>query len=179
MRSNCIDRAGQMLITCIWLEKRLIDLIILKDRPILIKKVNRSSSKIQLPTTFCKERAKLWKEDFSIIKKIFIEKFNPSRLWLENLNGIYDRRNMISHSYISLHRDYLLYRPSGRKSKIYRLIKEHEMKEIINPAKPTIFAMHLSDDKKFNQAIKVLEEFDQVYLKSIAENMGLNYEKIR
>ncbi len=111
-RTNCIDRAGQILILCIWIEKRLVDLIVLKTHPRLIVKVNNSSATVKLPYTFVKERTKLWEKDFAVIKDKFIELFNPRKSWKDNLEGIYDWRNIIGHSHISLYRDYILYRPS-------------------------------------------------------------------
>ena len=116
-RTNCIDRAGQILIFCIWIEKRLIDLIVLKKHPRLIGKVNASSTSIKLPSTFVKERTKLWQKDFSYIKDEFIKLFNPPKDWRDNLEGIYDWRNLIGHSHVSLYRDYVLYRPSGKRKK--------------------------------------------------------------
>ncbi len=35
------------------------------------------------------------------------------------------------------------------------------------------------DDKKYEEVLSVILEFDKTYLKSVAESMGLNYEKIR
>lgn len=178
-RTNCIDRAGVILISCIWVEKRLIDLIILKQHPRLIKKCNQSNSKVKLPYTFIKERIKFWEKDFYLIKNDFIELFNPSKNWLNILEGIYDWRNIIGHSYISLYRDYLLYRPNGKKKKINRLIKNHIINKPKNPAKPFLLTLKLGDDNKYEKILKIIEDFDQIYLKNIAESLGINYEKIR
>lgn len=178
-RSNCIDRAWQILIFCIRIEKRLIDLLILKKHPRLIQKVNQSSAVKRLPYTFVVERTKLWKEDFSIIKSIFIQEFKPHISRLNNLEWIYDWRNMISHAHISLYRDYILYRPSWKRKKVNRLIKNHIVHRPDNAAKPFLMLLRLGDDKKYEEVLSLIHEFDQIYLKSIAENMGLNYEKIR
>ncbi|QQR84042.1 hypothetical protein IPJ72_02500 [Candidatus Peregrinibacteria bacterium] len=178
-RTNCIDRAGQILIFCIWIEKRLVDLIVLKKHPRLIKKVNESSAKINLPRTFVVERAKLWQKDFSVIKDMFINLFDPPNDWRNNLEGIYDWRNIIGHSHISLYRGYLLYRPSGKRRKINRLTKNHIVSRPPDAAKPFLMTLKLSDDKKYESVLAVLEEFDQKYLKFVANSLGINYEKIR
>lgn len=178
-RTNCIDRAGQILIFCIWIEKRLIDLIVLKRHPRLIKKVNDSSAQIKLPSTFVKERTMLWQEDFRVVKDEFIKLFDPPKDWKDNLIGIYDWRNLISHSHISLYRDYLLYRPSGNRKKVTHLIKHHITNRPLGAAKPFVMLLRLGDDSKYESVLKVIEEFDQKYLKSVAASMGVNYEKIR
>ena len=178
-RNNCIHRAGQVLIFCIWVEKRLVDLIVLKEHPRIIKKFNQSSSSVKLPYTFVTERTKLWQKDFSVIKDKFIELFKPSISWKNNLEGICDWRNIISHSYISLYRDYILYRPNGKRKKINRLIKNHIVSRPSNTAKPIQMTLKLSDDTKYKRILKVIEEFDLVFLKNIAESLGVDYEKIR
>jgi len=178
-RTNCIDRAGQILIFCIWIEKRLVDLIVLKKHPRLIKKLNESSATKNLPRTFVTERAKLWQKDFAEIKDIFIALFDPPNDWKNNLEGIYDWRNLIGHSHISLYRNYLLYRPSGKRKKINRLIKKHIVIRPPDAAKPFLMTLKLGDDNKYESVLKVIEEFDQKYLKYVAESMGVNYEKIR
>lgn len=179
LRTNCIDRAGQILIFCIWIEKRLVDLIVLKNRPRLIAKVNNSSSTVKLPYTFVQERTKLWERDFAVIKDKFIEVFNPPKSWKDNLEGIYDWRNLIGHSHISLYRDYILYRPSGKRRKKNRLIKNHITDRKKNASRPLQLTIKFSNDEKYFSMLRVIEEFDQVYLKSVADNLGLNYEKIR
>ena len=178
-RTNCIDRAGQILIFCIWIEKRLVDLIVLKKHPRLIKKLNESSDIKNLPRTFVTERTKLWQKDFSVIKDMFIGLFNPPNDWKNNLEGIYDWRNLIGHSHISLYRNYLLYRPSGKRKKINRLVKNHIVSRPHDAAKPFLMTLKLGDDSKYESVRKVLEEFDQKYLKNVAESIGVNYEKIR
>ncbi len=40
-------------------------------------------------------------------------------------------------------------------------------------------SIRFSNDDKYSSMIRVIEEFDQVYLKSVADILGLNYEKIR
>lgn len=178
-RTNCIDRAGQILIFCIWIEKRLVDLIVLKDHPRLIKRVNESSATVKLPRTFVQERTKLWEKDFAVVKDKFIELFNPRKSWRDNLEGIYDWRNIIGHSHISLYREYILYRPSGKRKKKNRLVRHHITERKENAAKPLQMTIRFSNDEKYSSMIRVIEEFDQVYLRSIANSLGLNYEKIR
>ncbi len=178
-RSQCIDRAGQILIFCIWIEKKLVDLIVLKKHPRLINKVNLSSKENKLPRTFVIERAKLRKKDFSKIKDIFIKEFSPHSSRKNNLEGIYDWRNIISHSHISLYRDYILYRPNWTRKKVNRLIKDHIIHRPDDPSKPFLMLLRLGDDKKYEEVLSVILEFDKTYLKSVAESMGLNYEKIR
>lgn len=179
-RTNCIDRAGQILIFCIWIEKRLVDLLILKKHPRLIKSVNLKQT---IPRTMVKDRFMYWEKSSFPILNEFIKEFQPKKDWKENLESIFIWRDMIAHSYISLYKPYLLYRPCTKiKGK-----KPHELRKKLSPIKnsnekpPIKFTLllRLSNEEKFNNIIKVIEEIDQVYLKCEAEKLGINYEKIR
>ena len=177
-RTNCLERAGHILMLCIWLENRLIDLLILKRHPRIIKKLNASSSKTKLPWTLIQKRLKYWKKDFFDIKEEFIDTFTPKEDWKANLEGIYHWRNMLSHCYISLHREYLLFRPKTRK-KMYTMIKDLSIKKRESRSNPIILKLHLTRNSLYQAMLKVFEEFDSVYLKWEAERLGIDYEKIR
>lgn len=170
-QTSCIERAGQILIFCIWIEKRLVDLIVLKNHPRLIQKINQSSLTNKLPRTFAVERAKLWKKDFSVIKDMYIQIFEPSVTWENNLEGICDWRNIIGHSHVSIYRSYLSYSPNGKRKKINRLRKNHALVKKPNQFKPLLLTLKLGDDEKYRKVLAVIEEFDQVYLKSVAESL--------
>jgi hypothetical protein len=180
-RTNCIDRAGQILIFCIWIEKRLVDLLILKKHPRLIKKVNTETEQA-FPYTFNKDRSLYWEKSSFLVLNQFIKEFNPKKDWKENLENIFVWRDIIAHSYISLYKPYLLYRPDTKK----KGKKPHELKKILLPTKTnkkssrkfTLLLM-LSDDDKFNQMVRAIEEIDQVYLRYEAVKLGINYEILR
>ncbi len=179
-RTNCIDRAGQILIFCIWAEKRLVDLLILKKHPRLIKLLN---TKETIPYTMVKSRFVYWKKSAGDVLKEFINEFQPKQDWKENLEGIFIWRDMIAHGYISLYKPYLLYRPDTKRTgkKPYELRKKLGIIKNISekPAMKFTPLLRLSDDEIFNKMIKVVEEIDQVYFKYEADKLGINYEKIR
>jgi len=177
--SSCLYRAGQILILCIWIEKRLVDLIILKDHPRLVKKVNDSN---KIPFTMVECRWKYWKKSFNPIFNEFVEKFETKKSWKDNIEGIMYWRDIISHGHTSLYRDYLLYRPdTSRKGKRCCNLRKVLVPKIPVEKKSRKFTLllRLADDSLFNSCIRIIEEIDSVYLKYEADKLGLNYEKIR
>lgn len=182
-RSNCLERAGHVLILTIWVEKRLIDFIVLKKHPRLIKKVNNSSSKVPLPHTFVKERTKLWEDNFPKILKDFLQVYEVSDSFKNNLEAVSNWRDIIGHCYVSLYREYILYRPSSKrrdhKKRLGKFKKLYSLDKKVDAARPFQITMRLSDDKKYNRVLNVLNELDDVLFSNLAKNIGLDYEKIR
>lgn len=178
-RTNCIDRAGEILIYTIWIEKRLVDLLILKKHPTLIKKINNSSV---IPRTMVDERWKYWEKSFWIILNDYIKEFNPKNDWMENLKGVAYWRDIIGHGYISLYKSYLLYRPDTKKKG--KRVKD--LRDALKPPKTVgessrkfTLKIDFSNDLKYEAMKQVIIEIDEVYLKYEAEKIGINYEKIR
>jgi hypothetical protein len=178
-RTNCIDRAGEILIFTIWVEKRLVDLLILKKHPILIKKVNNSS---KLPRTMVDERFKYWEKSFWLILDEYIKEFKPKNDWIESLRGVAYWRDIIGHGHVSLYRSYLLYRPNTtRKGKSVKELRSAlgSSKTKGKSARKFTLKIDFSNNLKYENMKKVIIEIDEVLLKYEANKLGLNYEKIR
>lgn len=173
-RTNCIERAGHVLILCIWVEKRLADLCILKDHPDLVRQINFSTD---LPEEFVELRSHYWKKNLKQIKEEFLLKFKPKKCWTDNIEGVYYWRNSIGHGHISLYRDYLLHVPDREVERTLKILEPKVKKEPL--AVPTTLLIRFSDDEVYKKMLAVLEELDTKYLKCEAQALGLNYEKIR
>jgi len=180
-RTNCLERAGQIFITCIWIEKRLVDLIVLKKHPRLIQKVNGDSG--LLPRTFVDERMRWWQKDFKDVKEEFISLFQPNKDWRGHLEAFYEYRNILGHGHVSLYRDFVLYRPGpagkGLRRKIYGQKRVLEPTRVPGKRRNHVALLRLSDDVVFKRLSDSLTEFDEKYLAYEAKKLGLNYEKIR
>lgn len=175
-RTNCLERAGHVLILCLWIEKRLVDLILLKNNPQYIDLINKSDF---FPESYTKLRKDLWEKDFKEIKEVFIRSFVPSKDWVDRLEWIYHSRNLIGHGQVSLYREYLLYRPDTNRNPIEKLFKIFEIENRENGVGSGVILLRLSDDKIYAKILDVLTEFDEKYLRYEAEKLRINYEKIR
>jgi len=174
-KTTCIDRAGAILIRCLWVEKRLVDLICLKQFPEFIEVINGNKN---FPSEYVHKRLEWWKKDFREIKDTFIKLFDPKQCWRDNLEGLYYWRNIIGHGHISLYRDYLLYSAADR-------VNVDAMYQVLEPVKnddamrPSVLLLNLADDKIYKRMQDVIVEFDEKYLSYEAKCLGIVYEKIR
>lgn len=177
-RTNCLERAGHILILCLWVEKRLADLILLKENPKYIQLINASD---KFPSDYTELRLKEWEKSFWDIQKKFIELFSPSQDWLKRIEWINATRDAIAHGQVSLYRDYLLYRPAEDRKGKDRLtlssVFESEPKRDAHHT--TVFLVRFSDDSIYSKMVDAITEMDEKYLKHEATQLGLNYEKIR
>jgi len=130
-----------------------------------------------------KSRFIYWEKSSFPILNEFMKEFQPKKDWKENLENIFIWRDIIAHSYISLYKPYLLYRPNTKimGKKPHELRKKLGLTKKINKKYSNKFTLllRLSDEEKFINMIKVIEEIDKIYLKYEAEKIGINYEKIR
>ncbi len=99
------QRAGEVLITCIWLEKRLIDLILLRDNPNLKDDFNNGTISIDHAAL----RLEWHKHTFSNVIDKYLAKFpevkDTDERHVGNLYFLNEVRDLISHCDMSYHRE--------------------------------------------------------------------------
>lgn len=172
-------RAGRYFIFSIWIQSQLSDLIILSRHPRIIKKFIDNPQKI--PLILRNERMKFWQKDFGEVKKVFEQEFRKdlSSQAKTDLSTIYYIRNAIGHSYVSLSRNYLMYKPSSRKKandfkKAMNVIKPNDV-----VARPIIYKLDFSNDEIYFHNFEAIKRLDEIHLKNIANKIRIPHSRIR
>ncbi|MDD3887709.1 MAG: hypothetical protein PHN19_02940 [Patescibacteria group bacterium] len=167
---SAMENAGHILINIIWIQGVLVDLIIFKEHPEIIKSFTATNKSQNLG----KYRQEHWKKNFSEIierlKKCF-PKTHPS--WFERLKYFADIRNAIAHGRIFVNKDYILYEPDSEQ-------KTKKFEKHIKRKKPKSQTIQIKfDDKNFKKALDGIIEFDQKFFPSICKKTGINYNQIK
>ncbi len=183
MEANPIDinlfRGGEYFIYSLWIQSQMTDLIILAEHPKIIKRFVAFDKKI--PPPLVRGRMKYWQEDFGYIKKRFLKVFENklSKQAMADLEIIYHIRNAIGHSYVSLARNYFLYRPGSAKK--YREFKKAFNINTSNSkhAKPIVIKFNFSDDKIYLHNFGAIQRTDEQHLKKLANELNIPHPRIR
>lgn len=171
--------AGIVFMFTAWLQCQMSDLIILKKNPTLIPAFVANPEKV--PNDFHKIRVTYWEKYFGTVKNEFQEVFSDLLTDSEkqSVEGIYHLRNMIAHAHVSVGRDFMLYRPSGGAKREQKLIADLNIQPIDDQADPLVLKIEMWRNDEFTNASSLIEHFDQVTLKKIADNLGVPHGRIR
>lgn len=184
--NRCIENAWHIFVLIGWIEKRLVDLIILKKHPT----ARRHFSKTNKSPTLGKERQKYWRD---VMFKATINEFFKAypeydlplnwRPLLENLNL---HRDVIAHGHFSLNRDYAMFAPQSNKRKgdLARMLSDQKHKPI-KKRRMRLWQWRLPagkffyDSDSYEDILKAILEFDTKLFPHICANIGIDYEKIK
>lgn len=170
-------RGGDILIHCLWIEKIMVALIILKKHPRIVRKFNQPIS-YKIPMVMVKERCVYWKKDFSHIIEEFIKIFNPVIDIRNKLKQIYIKRNILSHSNIKLGQKYFLYRPKNRK-KLIEAGEVFNLNKIPNQANPIVLKIDYSNEINYINDFNIIQFLDQQYFLKEAVKLDVIYSHLR
>jgi len=170
-------RGGDVLIHSIWIEKLMVDLIILKKHPKIIKRLNQPLP-YKIPRTMVTERINYWKIDFWEIKKEFISLFQTPKEWIVKLDHINLLRNILSHSNVKLGQKIFFYRPKNRK-KLSEAGKIFNLARTPNQSNPVVIKLDYSVEENYFHDFSIIQSLDQEYFSSIANKLGVIYGHIR
>ncbi len=175
MRTNCLERAGHVLILIIWLEKRLIDLIIFKQHPQILSHFRKHGISIGL----AKWRKFYWQKGFHYIIQEFLKTFpNLPSNWEPLLEDLNTKRDMISHGHVSLYREYILYQPDLNRSNLKKKLSIIRRAIDGKITKARLFKIRF-DDKNYQSMLQAIEKFDTQLFPQLSTQMNLNYNSIR
>ena len=126
-------------------------------------------------------RVAYWEKQFGPIKNEFKIEFSDQLTDGEqrDLEEIYHLRNMIAHAHVSVGRDYMLYRPFGGSRREQKLISDLNLQPIDDQSDPMVLKIELWRKDKFTNASNLIERFEQVTLKKIADSLGVPHRRIR
>lgn len=174
-RTNCLERAGHILILINWIQGRLVDLVILKKHPVALRHFIKHNSS----PTLGRERRQYWQKSFSVIRKEFATFFpNLPSNWLPLLDDLNNKRDMIAHRHLSLYQEYILYQPDLSRRDIKGKLKGIRRAVDGKTTKMTCFRLRF-DDENYKDMIKGVLEFDEKLFPALSKEMQLNYERIR
>jgi hypothetical protein len=179
-RSISFSRAGEILIKIIWLEKRLVDLIILRENPELKDDFNAgniSSSHALIRLDWHRQSAPWIIEKFL---KTFpeIESIDKDKdiKHTDNLLFIIELRDMLAHGDISYYRDNILYVPRNQK-------RRENFDLITKPIKTEdddgTRVINLADDDNHRKILAVLNGIEEKIVEKISKSFGVNPEHIK
>lgn len=174
-QENCLERAWNILVLIIRLQWRLTDLIILNKHP----KAREHFIKYNSSPTLWSERKKYRQKSFTYIKKEFIKQFPSLPSNREPLlEDLINKRDMISHWYISLGLNYILYQPDLNRHDTESKLKWIRRSIDWKPWEETLFKLSFNDEN-YENMISAIKEFDEKLFPSLSKKIWLNYLKIR
>jgi hypothetical protein len=174
-RTDCLERAGHILIMINWIQGRLVDFIIFKNHPGALKYFIKHNSS----PTLGRERRKYWQKSFSVIRKEFAQLFpNLPSNWLPLLDDLNHKRDMIAHGHLSLYTEYILYQPDMNRRDIKGKLKSIRRAIDGKISKKTFFKLKF-DDQNYKAMVDGVLEFDEKLFPALSKEMGFNYERIR
>ncbi len=97
----------------------------------------------------------------------------------QDIEEIYNIRNMIAHAHVSIGRNYMLFRPHGGSKKENYLIDVMKPQPVDDQANPMIFKLEFWRSDIFKTVSDLMERFDQTCLKRLATSLGVPHDRIR
>ncbi len=170
-------RGGDMLIHCIWIEKIMVDLIILKNHPKIVKRFNQPLP-YKIPRIMVLERFNYWKRDFWEVKEDFVKLFKPPKEWLIKLDYINVLRNILSHSNVKLGQKKFFYRPKNRK-KLTEAGRVFNLAKIPDQSKPVALQIDYSIEENYFRDFGIIQSLDQLYFSVVANELAVVYSHLR
>lgn len=172
--NTTFQRAGEVLIKCIWIEKRLIDLILLKHYPNLKDEFNEGS----ISPMHGELRLEWHKNTFSYVIDKFLPEFpeikEKDERHIENILFLNEIRDLISHCDISYNRENLLFVAKNVK----RLEK---MDNITFPNHSGhddgTRCLNLNDEKTYSAIASIISDWEKI-IESYANYFGVDSQKI-
>ena len=174
-----IRRAGEFFIYSIWLQSQMGDLIILQKNPDIID--DFISTIEVVPQRMSIERESYWKKQFGDIKREFVALFRSVLLDedIKDLDAIYNIRNAIAHSHISLGRDYFLYRPARGEEQEANIIESLDIPPREGAADPIILKLSFHNDEQYLKDFNRIKRLDETCFKRVAEHIHIPHSRVR
>lgn len=171
--------AGIVFMFTAWIQGQMADLVIFKKNPNLIPDFVANPKRV--PNEFHRIRVGYWEKQFGEMKNEFKDSFSDILTDDEkkDVEEIYHLRNMIAHAHVSVGRDYMLYRPYGGQRREQKLIDDLNLQPIDDQSDPMILKIELWREDRFKNASDLIERFEQVTLKKIADSISVPHSRIR
>lgn len=170
-----LQRIGEILVRSFWLEKRLIDLIILKRHLHLKDDFNSG----QISEEHGKLRLTWHKNTFAYVATEFLTEFQEvektDKNHVTNLNFLVELRDALSHGDISYYRDNVLFVAKDDK-RLARFDKNTSPKNTGNDDGTRV--VNFIEGNSFNTVTTILNDWEKI-VEISAEHFGVNSEKIK
>jgi hypothetical protein len=171
--------AGILFMFTAWLQSQMSDLIIFSQNRSFIPDFIATPERV--PSDFHKKRVEYWEKHFGPVKNEFKEEFSNLLTDAEkkDVEEIYHLRNMIAHAHVSTGRNYMLYRPFGGPKREQRLITDLNLQPVTDQSDPMVLKLEFWRKEVFTNASNLIERFDQICLKKVADHLGVPHGRIR
>lgn len=135
----------------------------------------------RVPPEFHRIRVSYWEKQFGSVKNEFKGSFSDAFTDEEkrDIEELYHLRNMIAHAHVSVGRDYMLYRPFGGVRREQKLIDDLQLKHVDDQSDPMVLKIELWREDRFKYANDLIERFEQVTLRKVADSIGVPHSRIR
>jgi len=155
------------------------DLIILKKCPEFIDDFIKNPSRI--PKVMHQQRVKYWEKKFHTVKEEFKRVFSYMLREdeLNDLESVYQIRNAIAHSHISLGRDYMLFRPARGARQEQEIKKAFGLAPIDDQADPMMLKLTFYNDERYLYNFNQIKRLDEVCFKRLSDSIGIPHSRIR
>lgn len=174
-----ILRAGEFYIYCLWIQGQMTDLISFKVYPDLVEPYLDRPDRV--PPALVSHRARYAQLDFTTVRKEFVALFEEDLVGrdLGDLEAIGYLRNVISHSQVSLAREYFLYRPVAGDEHETRVMRDLGLGRIGDPLDPQTLMLRFFDDESYLSTFSRINRLDKVCFQKIAAKLGVPHVRIR
>jgi hypothetical protein len=173
-KSVAFQRAGEILIQLVWLEKRLIDGILLRNHPDLKDDFNTG----QISPKHGDLRIEWHKKMTADVVETFIATFpditDPN--FAGNLRFLGEIRNAIAHGDISYYRDKILFVPmNDKRLKTFDRITQPVPE---GPYDDGTRCLNLAEERVYKGIKSLLDNMEKT-IEWVAESFGVDNEKIK
>ena len=156
----------------VWLQGQMSDLIILKKHPEYVDDFVNVPSRI--PEPMQKHRVLYWEKQFYTVKEELKQIF-ADILYEEDLidlEYVYQMRNAIAHSHISLGRNYLLFRPARGEHQEKEIKETFRLQPREDAVDPMILKLTFYDESRYLQDFNRIKRLDEICFKRLSNSIG-------
>ena len=174
-----LRRAGEYFMHSIWIQCQMSDLIILKTHPEFIE--NFINDPTRIPEQMRSYRISYWEKQFYSVKEEFKQIFEGFLVEedIEDLEYVYQMRNAIAHSHISLGRDYFLFRPARGEQQEKGIKETFKLKPKEDASDPMVVKLTFHDDARYFQDFNRIKRLDEICFERLSNIIGIPHSKIR
>lgn len=174
-----VARGGELLMLCAWLQGQMTDLLIFGARPDVLPAFIANPRRV--PSDFSALRSVRWEKAFSAVASEFEKAFEAhlTPQDLADLHALGFIRNGLAHAHVSMGRDYLLYRPSGSKAKVSRMIEALKLSRVEGQSEPLVIKFTLWQDELYAVTFGMITRLDETCFSRIALAIGVPHSRIR
>lgn len=171
-----IQNCGIVLMYTQWIQAQMTAILILKDRPSLLKSFIENP--VIVPAEYHELRAIAWRHDFSHVAGKFKKELSKSLHDEEvsDIDFLVHYRNAIAHCNVSMGRKTFFYRP--KQSREEEVLKALKIRVLPDSARPLLVTVDMADEANFAAIDSMINRIGFTCLGRICQQLGIPHKQI-